>query len=159
MKAATKHGSRATCCLSSLTRNVSQNLAEKHYDKCVMDVAKMAGVSRKGYWCVNTPTCRSPMWRSVSIFQVERDRGITVKAQTASMLHDGHLLNLIDTPGHVDFSYEVDDDSFPPSCCFLLLGREQTALVAASCCLVIIFPAAPLLTGGKQNSGHCVPHA
>lgn len=39
--------------------------------------------------------------------KVERDRGITVKAQTASMLHDGHLLNLIDTPGHVDFSYEV----------------------------------------------------
>lgn len=39
--------------------------------------------------------------------QVERDRGITVKAQTASMVHDGHLLNLIDTPGHVDFSYEV----------------------------------------------------
>ncbi|CAM9644331.1 unnamed protein product, partial [Hapterophycus canaliculatus] len=38
---------------------------------------------------------------------VERDRGITVKAQTASMIHDGHLLNLIDTPGHVDFSYEV----------------------------------------------------
>ncbi|CAM9574843.1 unnamed protein product [Scytosiphon promiscuus] len=39
--------------------------------------------------------------------KVERDRGITVKAQTASMIHDGHLLNLIDTPGHVDFSYEV----------------------------------------------------
>ncbi|CAM9584087.1 unnamed protein product, partial [Discosporangium mesarthrocarpum] len=39
--------------------------------------------------------------------KVERDRGITVKAQTASMLHGPHLLNLIDTPGHVDFSYEV----------------------------------------------------
>ncbi|CAA7055359.1 unnamed protein product [Microthlaspi erraticum] len=48
--------------------------------------------------------------------QVERERGITVKAQTATMFYEnivkdqeasGFLLNLIDTPGHVDFSYEV----------------------------------------------------
>ncbi|KAF0300885.1 Translation factor GUF1, mitochondrial [Amphibalanus amphitrite] len=43
--------------------------------------------------------------------QVEQERGITVKAQTASLFytHNGeeYLLNLIDTPGHVDFSYEV----------------------------------------------------
>uniref|UniRef100_A0A7S3UD83 Translation factor GUF1 homolog, mitochondrial n=1 Tax=Picocystis salinarum TaxID=88271 RepID=A0A7S3UD83_9CHLO len=42
---------------------------------------------------------------------VERSRGITVKAQTASMFFPWqsttYLLNLIDTPGHVDFSYEV----------------------------------------------------
>uniref|UniRef100_A0A7S2RTM0 Tr-type G domain-containing protein n=1 Tax=Mucochytrium quahogii TaxID=96639 RepID=A0A7S2RTM0_9STRA len=39
--------------------------------------------------------------------KVERERGITVKARTASMLFDGHLINLVDTPGHVDFDYEV----------------------------------------------------
>ncbi|KAJ8611155.1 hypothetical protein CTAYLR_003582 [Chrysophaeum taylorii] len=44
---------------------------------------------------------------ALDTLEVEKSRGITVKAVTASMMYGEWLVNLVDTPGHVDFAHEV----------------------------------------------------
>jgi GTP-binding protein LepA len=57
--------------------------------------------------------------------ELERERGITIKLAPARMSWKGHELNLIDTPGHVDFTYEVSRSLSSVEGAILLVDATQ----------------------------------
>ncbi|MHB1769949.1 MAG: translation elongation factor 4 [Minisyncoccota bacterium] len=78
---------------------------------------------------------------------LERERGITIKMQPVRMRFGDYILNLIDTPGHIDFSYEVSRALHAVEGVLLLVDSTQgvqaqtlTTLAAAAAQKCVIIP-------------------
>ncbi|MDA3793221.1 MAG: translation elongation factor 4 [Elusimicrobia bacterium] len=78
---------------------------------------------------------------------LERERGITIKAKAVRINFKGEILNMVDTPGHVDFSYEVSRS----------LSACEAAVLVVDASQGIEAQTVANLENAKKNNLHIIP--
>ncbi len=111
----------------------------------------------------NTVPKRAMKDRLLDDMELERERGITIKARSVTIYHDKdgqtYQLNLIDTPGHVDFSYEVEKSMQACEGAILLVDASQgvEAQTVANAILAMDAKLAVIPVLNKTDLAHSRP--
>ncbi|MEO2162282.1 MAG: translation elongation factor 4, partial [bacterium] len=111
----------------------------------------------------NTVPKRAMKDRLLDDMELERERGITIKARSVTIHHDKdgqtYQLNLIDTPGHVDFSYEVEKSMQACEGAILLVDASQgvEAQTVANAILAMDAKLAVIPVLNKTDLAHSRP--
>ncbi len=98
--------------------------------------------------------------RVMDSYDLERERGITIRSKHCTVEWDGYLINIVDTPGHTDFSGEVERVLSMVDCVLLLVDANEGPMPQTRYVLMraLRLGLRPIVVVNKVDRPHADPH-